>query len=182
MRLPARSLADLELEEKSYKPDFELTVRFEEFATELERLSLLGIGSYGFLLTTVAFDKGQATSYLTALTRHPLLLAFGVLAFAVSAGCALFSNFLSTKCLACQLDIVRMLGRLSSDRWSPEEQEINKQFVRKRQVDQKRGLTWNRLLLFLATLSLIAGALAVASTFALVLFAAATHAPAPAHF
>jgi hypothetical protein len=66
-RLAAKSLADYEVDESAYKPDFEITSRFQTFATELERLSLLGIGAYGFLLTTVMSDRGFRIRHLTSL-------------------------------------------------------------------------------------------------------------------
>jgi hypothetical protein len=168
-RIPANSLSDFTLEEASYEPDFELTARFEAFATELERLSLLGIGAYGFLLTTVGFDKSGPTPYLLLMKGHAYLLGFGVIAFAFSAAFALLSNFLSNKCLGCQLDIVRMYSRLDSSRYDPEQQKVNLNFARYRQRRQKHILLWNRAFLFSSTLSLCAGAFAVALAFARIL-------------
>jgi hypothetical protein len=48
--IPAQSIADLELDEKVYKPDFEITAKYQAFSKELSRIALLGLGVYGFLI------------------------------------------------------------------------------------------------------------------------------------
>jgi hypothetical protein len=169
-RLPAKSIDDFRLNEETYKVDFELSARMEAFATELERLSLLGIGLYGFLLSNFMFDKGQPTHFFVLVSPHHRLLGIGVIAFAVSAGCALISNFLSTKCLGCQVDIVRMFNRIDSARWDEKEQQVNRNFAKNRQLAQRRVLICSRTLLLISTLSLVPGAIFVALTFAQVLF------------
>jgi hypothetical protein len=169
-RLPSQSIEDFKLAEDCYKPDFEISERFEKFAIEIERLSLLGIGAYGFFLTTFAFDKGHSTPYLDQLKSHPLLLGFGVIVFAFAAALALYSTYLSSECLGCQLDIVRMFNRLESHRWKPDEQQVNRDFAIDRQGAQKRIFRRNQLALGSAAILLGSGACAIAWTFAWVIF------------
>jgi hypothetical protein len=169
-RLPARSIDDFKIDADCYTVDFEISARFEKFATEIERLSLLGIGAYGFLLTNLAISGGHSTAYMDHLKANRELLEIGVIAFALAAGLSLWSNYLSTKCLGCQLDIVRMFSRLESQRWNLQEQTINRAFVEDRQRTQKRIFSWNEWVLGCATGSLGLGAAAVAFTFARVIF------------
>jgi hypothetical protein len=171
-RLAAKSLADYEIDESAYKPDFEVTSRFQSLATELERLSLLGIGAYGFLLTTVMSDKGipNETPYLLAMRTHAVLLGIGVMAFATAAAFALASNFLTDKCLGCQIDIIRTFKRLDSGLWDQNDQQTNRAYAEETQRTQKRVLFWNRALLVSSTGLLCLGAFAVALTFARILF------------
>lgn len=63
-----------------------------------------------------------------------------MVAFAIAAALSLYSTHLSSECLGCQLDIVRMFNRLESNRWKPDEQEVNRGFVIDRQHAQKKFL------------------------------------------
>jgi hypothetical protein len=114
--------------------------RFEKFAFEIDRLSLLGIGAYGFFLTTFELETNDFIAYLHNLKSLSWLLGLGVVAFAIAAALSLYSTHLSSECLGCQLDIVRMFNRLESNRWKPDEQEVNRGFVIDRQHAQKKFL------------------------------------------
>src|SRR5579864_1465304 len=108
---PARTIADLELDEKVYKPDFEISSRYQAFSKELVRISLLGLGVYGFLIKLASEQK-------LAVTQSEKIVGLcGLFAFAISAGCALLHGVLSSRCLGHQLVISRYLGRLEGDRW-----------------------------------------------------------------
>jgi len=168
--IPARSIEDLELDDKVYKPDLEITDRFQGFSKELVRISLLGLGLYGFLIKMAADEQRDKPFLWEALRRHPTLAATGVVAFALCAACALFNGYLANKCLAHQLVISRYFGRLKGDRWDKDAKESFRKIIQERQNAQRLVLRIGTSLLFLATLALIAGAVLFGWCSGLVLF------------
>jgi len=169
-RLAARTIADFQVDSKDYQVDLDLSSRGAELNTEIERLSLLGVGAYGFLLIHVAMNGGQPTSYMGLLKQHPRLLTSGIACFALAGACALFANFLSSNCVRWQVDILRMFGRLASDRWNADEQAVNLAFAKSRQATQGFWLRVSWVSLFVSTLLLGTGAIVTAIVFAKVLW------------
>ncbi len=174
IRLPAKSLKDIEVDERLYKADFDLSGRYDALATELERLALLGIGAYGFFVSKAGMDKvGDPTQALLGFVKHPSFPSLGLLAFALSAACALYCKYLNSRCLKLQLDILRLLGRGESDRWQvTSEQEANASNLAEFRAIQSRMLRRGRDLIFVAVVSLIIGASATVVSFVLALFLA----------
>jgi len=84
---PARSIADLELDDRVYKADFEITNRYQGFSKELVRISLLGLGVYGFLI-----KEGKA---IPATEVQKVVAMCGAVAFALCAACALMHGVMS---------------------------------------------------------------------------------------
>jgi hypothetical protein len=159
----ARTIADLTLNEGMYKPDFEITAKFQAFSKELGRISLLGLGVYGFLIKIGEEEKtNTGCAVLRALQHHGELAGVGVAAFAICAVCSLFHGFLSSKCLGYQLVIVRYFNRLEGDRWDLSAKEGFRRLIQQRQSDQRRVLNCGSWMLLIATTALIAGALLVA--------------------
>lgn len=167
--IAARAIADFELDEKLYKPDFEITAKFQGFSKELCRISLLGLGVYGFLIKIGTEERGTAATFLRALQNHTLLAVWGVIAFAVCAACSLFHGFLASKCLGYQLVIVRYFHRLDGDQWDASAKEKFREIIHQKQSDQRMILSLGSLMLLIATLALIAGAVLVATCSILVL-------------
>src|SRR3954454_13431881 len=96
IQVTSKSLKDIELDENLYKADFELSGRYDTLATELERLALLGIGAYGFFVSKAGIDKvGDPTDRLLGFVKHPIFPSLGLLAFALSAACALYCSYLN---------------------------------------------------------------------------------------
>src|SRR5450432_2796643 len=120
-RLPARSLDDLNLDDHSYKPDFELTAQYKAFSSEILRISLLGIGLYGFLLAHGVSENAAIGRILTATVSSRKSIAGSLLAFGLAALFALGHGFWATKCLGYQLQIARLLNRLGLGHWTDEE-------------------------------------------------------------
>ena len=168
-RVPAKSIDDFLLDEQCYKADFELAGRWDTWVTELERLSLLGIGAYGFLISTIALDKGAPTPFMQGFQRYAIMAVCGILCFAVSAASALACNSLACKCMRWQVDILRGFAKLGSTRLTEEERGRTGAFVRETQLRQKNQLKWNRGLLATSALFLCLGAVLTAFTFSLVL-------------
>ncbi len=166
--IAATSLDDFKLDENVYKPDFELTERFQGFSKELVRMSLLGLGIYGFLIKLAAEQGGD--KYLEALRIHKILATLGVAAFAISAACALLNGYFATQCLAHQLIISRYFARLAGDRYDKEAKETFRIVIQKQQKTQRRVVEVGKGLLLAATISLISGAILVAFCSGLVLF------------
>jgi hypothetical protein len=166
--IPATTTADLRLDEQVYKPDFEITEKFQSFSKELVRISLLGLGAYGFLIKMAADQGGDR--YLEALRIHKVLAVLGVAAFAICASCALLNGFLATKCLAHQLIIARYFGRLDGDRYDEHTKESFRDVIQEHQRAQKRVLRFGNGCLLAATLALIGGGILFAFCSGLVLF------------
>jgi hypothetical protein len=170
-QIPARKLIDISLEEAAYKPDFEITERFQRFASELSRLSLLGLGLYGLLLAHGAESKGSVSAtLLDATLSHKTALASSLFLFGLGALFALGNSFYATRCLNLQLAIVRFLHRLDLDHWSTEEKVAIRKMIEEKQADQKSILTIGFRCLLTATVSLALGAMVVACVFAAALF------------
>jgi hypothetical protein len=168
--IPAKTIADLELEEKVYKPDFEITEKFQGFSKELVRISLLGLTVYGFLIKMAADEPGDKRLFLQAIRDHNLLATAGIIAFASSAACALMHGFLATKCLQHQLVISRYFGRLEGDRWDDDAKKEFREIIQSQQTAQRSVLRWGTRFLLIATTALISGSIMVGLCSGLVLF------------
>jgi hypothetical protein len=171
---PAKSIADLKLEDKVYKPDFEISNRFQALSKELVRISFLGIGVYGFLLK-VATDATSGNAYLQELRHHNYLAGGAIVAFAICATGALLHGFFSNQCLGHQLVISRYFGRLEGDRWDERSKEQFREEIRHQQRDQRRILIFGNRCLLLATVALICGAVLIAACSSFVFFHTPTH-------
>jgi hypothetical protein len=166
---PARTLADLELEDKVYKADFEISSRFQSLSKELVRISLLGLGVYGFLLK-LATDTASSGVYLLALQKDKYVVLGGTVSFAICAAGALLHSFLSNQCLGHQLVISRYFGRLEGNRWDERQKEHFREEIRRQQKSQRTVLIFGNRCLLLATLALICGAVLTAVCSGLMLF------------
>ena len=113
--LPSKSIDDIRLPEDSYKPDFELSKRYQDFAKEIVRFALLGIAGYGFLIEKVigpehlADMAGGITLTLTVI---------GLACLVSAAGLGLYCGQLNKACLLMQVSILRLLQRRNADRWT----------------------------------------------------------------
>src|SRR5450432_2127065 len=113
--IPSKSIDDIKLAEDLYKPDFELSKRYSEFAKEITRFALLGIAGYGFLI-----EKVVGTEHIVVMSRHSVLfcVTLGLLSLASSAGLSLYCSQLNKACLLMQVSILRLLQRRQADRWT----------------------------------------------------------------
>jgi|HubBroStandDraft_6_1064221.scaffolds.fasta_scaffold56074_3 hypothetical protein len=166
---PARSIADLELEDKVYRPDFEISSKFQALSKELVRISLLGLGVYGFLLK-LATDTPSGGVYLRALQKDKYIVLGGTVAFAICAAGGLLHSFLSNQCLGHQLVISRYFGRLEGNRWDERQKEHFREEIRRQQKSQRSVLIFGNSCLLLATIALICGAVLTAVCSSLMLF------------
>ena len=169
-RIPAKTLADIQLGDDSFKADFEITDKYQSFSAELLRLSLLGIAGYGFLLSQIAVKNAAPSEFFIALANHALLLGVGVFCLGLAAGTALAHRFFSTDCLTHQVTILRLLKRAENDCWTEEEKAADQNRLERERVDQLKDLKRCKLLLMASAALLLVGAIAVAYTFAATLF------------
>jgi hypothetical protein len=173
-RIPAKTIADIEVPDGAYKPDFELTDRFQGFAAELLRLALLGIAGYGFLISDVLMKLRENSSPSVGsalLSRKDLawLLGVGIVALGSAAGCALVYRLWSTSCLGHQLSIVRTLKRMEQANWSSDERVMNEIRLKEDRAAQREILSTCHWFLKIAATSLGIGAIAVVLAFVLIL-------------
>jgi hypothetical protein len=166
-RIPARTLADIDVPDGAYKPDFELTDRFQAFATELLRLALLGIAGYGFLISEVIMKLRLASSnapsgeHRLVASSDAKILVVGIVALGAAAGFALVYRLRSTNCLGRQLAIARTLKRMDQPHWDVREREVNEARLASDRAQQGRILTWCHRYLVAGVVCLAIGTAAV---------------------
>jgi hypothetical protein len=102
---PVRSLTEVPVDEATYKADLEVTDRYQNFSMELLRVSLLGIGVFGFLLKEVILNDKD--NYMHPFVSSRWWFVLGLLALAVSAAFALAHRYVSSDCIACQIRYLR---------------------------------------------------------------------------
>ena len=170
MRIPAKTLADIKLEDDAFRADFEITDKFQALSSELLRLSLLGIAGYGFLLSNIAIQDASPSPFFKGLSSHAWMLGIGVSCLGLAAGAALTHRFYSTACLLYQVSILRLLKRPDNPGWNAEELSDNQELLNKEREKQMKALKRSRLLLTTSALLLSLGIIAVAYTFASILF------------
>ena len=132
--------------------------RYQSFSAELARLSLLGIGAIGFLVSP-ANDSGGKAPLLTIddITRSAIWMTLA--GFGISCAAALAHRYWSTDSMAAH---TRVLHLSSKD--SPDRKEIEKEKkVRKDAFDNSARC------LAISSAALCVGALAAAYSLALAL-------------
>jgi hypothetical protein len=139
-KLPTRPggkfLKDIELDEKMWKPDFDIVSRYQSFETEIIRLSLLGIAGYGFLISQIEMpDRRQM---FQTLKEQKGVLLFGLITLGLSLTIALAHRFLSTSCLFHQINILRGLKRLENEHWTEEEKNDERKRIEITRLIQRR--------------------------------------------
>jgi len=93
----------LQIDEKDYKPDFEIADKYISFSSELLRLSLLAITGIGALIM-YTFDK-NSNLHLTLLDKY---LFFATLFFfALASGTALAHRFWASDSLSYHIAYLR---------------------------------------------------------------------------
>jgi hypothetical protein len=99
-----KDLATVKVDEDLIKPDLALMEKYQNFSSELLRLSLLGLGVFGFLF------KGK--EYFSKLSGSHLLekglSGLSIICFAIGVGAALFHRYYSTDSLARQIRYLRL--------------------------------------------------------------------------
>jgi len=164
-RLPARAISDLCLTESEYKADFDIASKFQSFSSEILKLSLLGIGLFGFILSHCGNENGVRAQLLSQTLTYERYVQATLVLFGLASACALLHGFLSTKCLGYQIHILRLLKRQDSTEWTDDEKKSSRHEVVKLQRSQRRILAAGIHSLGLACLFLGVGGLAISIAF-----------------
>jgi hypothetical protein len=154
LRKPAKTLADLDVPDTVWKQDFDLADRYQDFANELLRIGLLGIGAYGFLIKRML--EGSALCK-ALLQENKVFMSIGASSLGLSLVLVLAHRFFSTACLYHQVLIVRSLKRLSNDDWTGEEKEREQTFLKQTRHEQFKKAMISRTILKGATVFFAGG-------------------------
>jgi hypothetical protein len=127
-RQPAKHLSDVDIPDASWKPDFDITDRYQSYANELMRLSILGIAGYGFLIKEIYMSPNR---HIFNLRNQENYLLFGAIFLGLSLSFVLAHRFYSTQCLYYQIVIMRSLKRLGNHHWTDEEKKTEEHFLKK---------------------------------------------------
>jgi len=143
---PAKLLNDLDVPETIWRPDFDIVDRYQGFAGELMRISLLGIGGVGYLIKELLTDKNGICEQL--IKGNKLYVGGGAITLCLSVVPVLFHRFYSTYCLYYLLLIIRSLKRLDNLHWSGEQKVAENEFLtRTRNIQRDKELFSRRLLI-----------------------------------
>ena len=148
LRPPAKSLCDVDIPDASWKPDFDVADRYQNFANELMRISLLGIAGYGFLIKEVCMKDPR---FLHMLNDFGIYLIIGAISLVLSLMLVLTHRFFSTSCLYYQIMIMRSLKRLGNAHWSLEEKKKEEIHLKKTRSLQGNQAVASRVILILAS-------------------------------
>jgi len=149
-RVAARSLADVNIPDEVWKPDFDIIDRYQSFANELMRIDLLAMGGFGFLIKDIVLEKSNK---LTSTCISLMIIALVCIILSLTA--VLCHRFLSTSCLYYQVVIMRSLKRLENTHWSEDEINTEKVFLTKARKNQTLISTLSRQVLITAVISFV---------------------------
>lgn len=149
-RVAAKSLADINIPDEVWKPDFDIVDRYQSFANELMRIDLLAIGGFGFLIKDVVLEKSNK---LTSTCVYIMVVA--LICIVLSLAAVLCHRFFSTSCLYYQVLIMRSLKRLENAHWSETEIHDEKVFLAQARKNQTKQSAFSHLILMIAAISFI---------------------------
>jgi hypothetical protein len=161
-RVPAKSLDDVDIPDSSWKPDFNVADRYQNFANELMRVTLLVMVGYGFLIKEIVGN----TKYKSTELMFPCLCVGGFF-LAVSLCLVLAHRFFSTDCLYYQVIIMRSLKRLESDNWTSTEKQAERGYIKESRQNQIKYSRKCFHILMCSTASFALGIIFVFTTFIL---------------
>lgn len=113
--LRSKYLSDIPIKEDNFKADFNVLEKYQEFSSEILRLSLLGLAIYGFLLTDVIFKitKNDTFIFLKPFFDNKAIFITGAVALIMAALCALGHRYFSTDCMTHFIRGLRLKMRFS---------------------------------------------------------------------
>lgn len=99
--LRSKYLSDIPIEEANYRVDFNILEKYQDFSSEILRLSLLGLAIYGFLITEIIFKIISKDTYvfLKPFLDNKNLFVSGAIALLLASLSALAHRYFSTDCL-----------------------------------------------------------------------------------
>ena len=158
----ARFLTDVDIPEESWKPDFDIVDRYQNFANELMRISLLGIAGYGFLIKEICMKDPK---YFTIFSGLADPVWSGAICLCISLVLVLAHRFFSTSCLFYQILIMRSLKRLNNPHWTENEKELENKFLKGARVTQRIKSRTSHFILISASVFFSIGLISVVIVF-----------------
>jgi len=169
--LPERYLSEIPVPKEAYEVDLAVLDRYQSFSAELLRLALLVLAGYGFLITNVG-KASDSRVFFEPSGASRYVLAVGAVSLAVSAMCALGHRYFSTDSLTHHVRRLRLQRRLAEEPEDTAERTRLEKVIHQESVSLSQDLERCRRLLLWSSVSLLVGAVGVALSFALTLFAA----------
>lgn len=166
--LRTKYLSSIPIEEDHYKVDFIILEKYQNFSSEILRLSLLGLTVYGFLITDVIFkitDSEKKYIFIGPFSANKWLLFIGAIFLVLTALLSLGHRYFSTDCMTHFIRSFRLRKRLSE----LENQEKNehleiiriKKSIKTEEMSFEKDLSHCKWFLLSAGLFLILGILLI---------------------
>ena len=126
------NLGGVKIDAEQIKSDFEVLDRYQNFSSEMLRLSLLGIGALAFLLKEVfATSKpDEVNRYINLILTTPnikSLVSISIVLFAIAAACALCHRYYSSDSMAYHIRYLRLKELAKTSPPPPNLQEVEKE-------------------------------------------------------
>lgn len=167
--LRTKYLSYIAIEEDNYKVDFIILEKYQNFSSEILRLSLLGLTIYGFLITNVIFkitDTVNKYIFVGPFSANKALLFVGAVFLILAALFSLGHRYFSTDCMTHFIRKFRLKQKLSeleskdNDEDKEERIQIGK-IIGDEEISFEKDLNICKWFLLLAGLHLILGILVV---------------------
>lgn len=153
-RQGAKMLEDVNIPDASWKADFDIVDRYQSFANEMMRISLLGIAAYGFLIKEICMKDPKFYSLLQILRSS---VGAGITCLFISLVFSLAHRFLSTDCLYYQVQIMRGLKRLENSHWTDLEKKEECIFIEKCRSKQRNISNLSQYILLITSIGFVLG-------------------------
>ena len=169
-----RSLMDMALPKDAYEADLAVTDRYQQFSAEMLRLSLAGIGVFGFVFKDVVLSKEGGEHYALAFSHASWCFASGLVVLAISAGFSLAHRYYASDCIGIQISYLRAMRARDERMKATGDRDVNALRHNAKMKDEKTQLrkvlkrcAW---ILGLAAAFLCIGVTFIATGLALTLF------------
>jgi uncharacterized membrane protein YfcA len=105
---------ELPVEDKYYKPDLEISDRFQAYSAELLRVSLAGVAAIGFFFDKLSQFLNFPQQFWGNFTVKGILI-LSLISLATSSALALLHRYLSSDSMAYHLTFIRLARAAESE-------------------------------------------------------------------
>jgi hypothetical protein len=163
-KCPLRS-EELLVEEKYYKPDLEITDRFQAYSAELLRVSIAGVAAVGFFYEKLEKFLDFTQHFWGFFTVKKILIG-SLISLATSSALALAHRYLSSDSMAYHLNHIRLAQAAESEEGDKVRRECLSTRARHERKWRNRFLRTCEILLGASAVTLAAGAFCLVIGFA----------------
>lgn len=122
-----------DLDENLYKSDFQILDKYQSFSKELTRLSLICLGTLGFLIQYMLFsdskvDEKAILAVKAIFEKNCCLFYASVFSLIVSASCSIFHLYFSTDSLTHFISMLRKKQKGDDLKFNLERKLMNDDF------------------------------------------------------